>query len=453
MKNNYVNFAGLSLAGMLSGYMLFLAFPPHEWLVFSFLALMIAYFVIRSSLPILFKLISFALMQFTFFFFYHEKSEWYLEIATRSQPTLYQYFKWAAIIQYSVGAILTFGIGIVFLNLKQLRSQKFLPAFTAIIFALQFFCSTSTNENSFLIPYFSSNLFKGSVLPFELYLVGMYGLYFHFLESIVRKTTKLAALSLAGLISFILLNNFLTPQMKPMTKNLVILSGESFNLDGRSKDDIKNHFAKFKVDPPSDHSTYIWPEAVVTYKKPDRGQQKIVKEVFSENFPGVHFYGAYAVKENVPGESTNRYFSFNTTHGKESYFNKAFPVPFQESSDYFWFIPENKIGLSFNVKSSKEFGSFKEHKNFSFYLCNEVTELKNILHQYNSETELILVPSNTPAQNTEYYENILDFYSRVLAKIKRTPLIKVSSHGHIYVIDNDQYQSFKRPVYVTGASN
>lgn len=389
-------------------------------------------------------------MQFTFFFFYHEKSEWYLEIATRTSPENFQLFKWAAIVQYSMGSVLTFGIGMLLLSWKKIRQSTYVPVIAAIVFTSQLFFTTSTNENSFLIPFLSSNLFKGMLLPLTFYLFGIYGMYFYFLESVLKKSVKQSSLSFAGLIAFISLNNSFCPPMNKMPDNLVVLSGESFNLDGRSKEDIENHFLKFKSVHSSSNAIYVWPEAVVTYKKPN-DKQYLVQDIFKSHFPGKHFYGAYAVKENVPGESTNRYFELDTNSGSQKFFNKAFPVPFQENSDYFWFIPQNKIGLSFNVHSSKEFGRFDDDKKFAFYLCNEITELKYILKQYHDETELILVPSNTPAQNTEFYEDVLDFYSRVLSKIKRTPLIKVSSHGHIYILRDDQIQSLKTPVYLTGS--
>jgi len=433
--------------------MLFLAFPPHQWLFFSILALTNAYLIFRSKAAAPLKILSFALMQFTFFFFYHEKSEWYLEIATRSNPENFQIFKWAAITQYSMGSLLIFTIGIFLTSWKKMAQSKFVPVIGALAFTLQLFFSTSTNENSFLIPFLSSDFFKGLLLPLSMYLFGLYGMYFYFLESILNRSKKASLLSCTALITFILLNNFFCPPMNKVPENLVVLSGESFNLDGRNKEDIEKHFQKFKMDRIPSNPIYVWPEAVVTYKKPNDKKQLIVQEMFQTNFPGKHFYGAYAVKENIPGESTNRYFEFDTASGNQKFFNKAFPVPFQENSDYFWFIPQSKIGLSFNVKSSKEFGSFDDTKTFAFYLCNEITELKYILSQWNLDTKLILVPSNTPAQNTEFYEDVLDFYSRVLAKIKRTPLIKVSSHGHIYVLKDDRAYSYKMPVYLSGSDN
>jgi apolipoprotein N-acyltransferase len=451
LKNNLAKFAGYALAGFVIGYLLFLSFPPYQFLIGSLLSLVISYWVLRSKVSWILKSLSMAIAQFTFFYFFHARSEWYLEIATRNEPINYQLFKWLAILQYSGGAILVFVFGAFLLSLKQVKETWKIPLIITGTFTLQWFVTTANSDNSFVIPFLASNFFKGSFIPFAAYLFILQGLFFYSLDFAFTKKFKKCALSLAALILFIVGNNLFCQQMGSLPDNLVVLSGESFNLDGKNATDIENHFIKFKQ-PYTGKLTYVWPEALMTFKRPNQTQQSIVEDIFKRHFPGTHFYGAYTVKENVPASSTNKYFSLNTESGEKHEINKAFPVPFQEASDYFWFIPQSKIGLSFNVKTTKKFAFLNlNEKRVGIFLCNEVGELREVLGQYPNEAELILIPSNTPAQNTEYYEEVLDFYSRVLAKIKRTPLIKVSSHGRIYVIENDQISSLQKSAYLSGS--
>jgi apolipoprotein N-acyltransferase len=450
LKNNLAKFAGYTLAGFAIGFLLYLSFPPYQFLIGSLLSLVISYWMIRSKETWKLKSLSMAVAQFTFFYFFHARSEWYLEIATRNEPINYQLFKWLAILQYSGGSILAFAFGAFLLSLKQVKDTWKIILVTAGTFTLQWFVTTANSDNGFVIPFLASNFFQGSFLPFSVYLFVLYGFLFYSLDSLFNKRFKQTAASLAGLILFIVVNNVFCPQMKNIPDNIVIISGESFNLDGKNASEIENHFLKFKQ-PGTGKHTYVWPEALMTFKRPNQSQQNLVEDVFKRQFPGIHFYGAYTVKENVPASSTNKYFSLNTETSERNEINKAFPVPFQEASDYFWFIPQNKIGLSFNVKTTKKFSFLKmNEKHVGIFLCNEVGELREVLGQYPDEAELILIPSNTPAQNTEFYEEVLDFYSRVLAKIKRTPLIKVSSHGRIYVIENDHISSLQKSAYFSG---
>lgn len=432
------------LAGLATGILQFLAFAPYELYGTTLLALLGFYLILRHPAHWGLKSLAFALSQIIFFHLFHQKNEWYLELASHNSPERFMHFRLAALFQYSLGGWMVYSLGAY---VKRWVRPGMLSLLAALVCALHPYFSTTNHDNGFLTPLLASPLISAVATPYFIYLFISFGFIFAIFEFGLQKQKRNAVLALSGLVLFWGANNVLALKQKPLPANLIVMAAHSYNLDDKTAAMVEEHFLKLKPSSiPTTPVIYYWPEALVTFKAKHADNQKMLEDVFTKHYPGIHYYGAYSVKGSLHSYSKNQYCRFDTATGVREEIGKAFPVPFQEDADLFWLIDPKKIDLSFNVKSSRIFGRLPfPEREAGFYLCNEIADLRQILAQDKALTDLILVPSNPPMQNVEYYEKVLNFYMRAISKIKNVPVLKTSSQVEIYLVQDGKEQKLQQP--------